>query len=392
MEVRLDPTTLLDWATSHMDPNAPPSEPKKWDPIQKKIFDIMLQPDAEKMKFLVKVFTEKEYSLEEKEAAVEELQFYVEQQENAVDLHHPTVNGLVPVLDGLKSPHAGIRWRCAWVLATMLQNNPKSQEHVLSCQGLSRFIEALKWEVAPENAGDLEVLGKLIYAISGLLTYQTKSQKEFWSLGGFSSLVSILNIDSTRLEAFRKNKEPIESPSGKLAAEPKEETLKELEKEDKNIVATIEVVDEEEKVRDVALRIRKQKQEKEEITLEEVHKLWVRLSSKVVFLLYKMMVQSEQFKLAFIKDQQSEVLTSLLHLLEHQEDLDLKDKILIALDTIASSTNHTVQNYILSALKQPQFALIEKLIAQKNKFSASENLEDYDGLLNKIQTLLQRLQ
>jgi len=88
----------------------------------------MLKSDAEKMKSLVHILKNNEFSLEEKEAALEELQFFVEQRENAVDLYHPTIDGLGYILQALQSPFRGIRWRAAWILATMLQNNTNCQK------------------------------------------------------------------------------------------------------------------------------------------------------------------------------------------------------------------------------------------------------------------------
>ena len=42
-------------------------------------------------------------TLKEKEVALEDLEFYVQGLDNANDLDHPTVNGLKPLLQGLKN-------------------------------------------------------------------------------------------------------------------------------------------------------------------------------------------------------------------------------------------------------------------------------------------------
>jgi len=46
----------------------------------------------------------------------------------------------VPLLNYLKSPHAGIRSRAAEVVSTVVQNNPKSQQQVLDNQGLEYLL------------------------------------------------------------------------------------------------------------------------------------------------------------------------------------------------------------------------------------------------------------
>lgn len=384
----MNPTTLLDWATSNMSPSEVPPQQRQWDLTEKKILEAFLRTDADTMKALVQIFTGAQYSLEEKEAALEEIQFCVEQQENAVDFYHPTINGLVAVLNGLKSPNEGIRWRCAWILATMLQNNPKCQEEIISKHGLQKLLEALNWEISPSNQGDLQVLGKLVYAISGLLTYQTQVQKEFWSLGGFSSLVSILKLCKDDLQRFQTKKELIEKPSGVLPQRARDET-----NEGK---ADFEIVDMDEKVQGLAETIRNQKQQKKEMSEEEAHDSWVNICGKIAFVLFKIMSAGEQFKLAFIKDKNGEILRTLLHILEQEENLDLKDKVLLAIETMASSEKETMQKYVVGVLKDPQYSLVDILQREKAKLTHLEqqkpDLYDFPGLIEKVDAILSKVQ
>lgn len=54
------------------------------------------------------------------------------------DLH--AIGGLVPLLNYLKNPNAGIRARAAEVVSTIVQNNPKSQQQVMDCNGLDKLM------------------------------------------------------------------------------------------------------------------------------------------------------------------------------------------------------------------------------------------------------------
>jgi len=338
------------------------------------------------MKFLVKILLDEEYSVEEKEASLEELQFYVEQRENAIDLHHTTVNGLIPVLESLKSNFLGIRWRAAWVLATMMHNNPQSQEKILECNGLVRLFDALSWEL--NNSKDLNVISKLVYAISGILTYQPKVQKEFWSMGGFSLLISILNFND--LDNLRNIREPVQGSSGKFINENISSNIEENKlSESKNVVAAIQLVDEEDKIRDVALKIRKEKEDKEELSMEEVQKLHTQICIKILFLLYKVMIESEQFKLAFAKNNDGEVIKTLMALLDRpHSSLELTDKIIMAFETMSSSNNVTMKKYVIDLLKG--YGICDKIQQEKTKITGKihEDHYDFEGLLQRIDSVL----
>lgn len=55
------------------------------------------------------------------------------------DLH--AIGGLIPLLNYLKHPQAGVRARAAEVLSTIVQNNPKSQQQVMQVNGLEVLLE-----------------------------------------------------------------------------------------------------------------------------------------------------------------------------------------------------------------------------------------------------------
>lgn len=78
------------------------------------------------------------------------------------DLH--AIGGLVPLLNYLKNPNAGIRSRAAEVVSTIVQNNPKSQQQVMECNGLEKLL-------ANFNSDDnMKVRTKALGAISCTLT------------------------------------------------------------------------------------------------------------------------------------------------------------------------------------------------------------------------------
>jgi len=66
----------------------------------------------------------------------------------------------VPLLNYLKNPNAGIRARAAEVVSTIVQNNPKSQQQVMDCNGLDRLL------VNFNSDDDIKVRTKALGAIS----------------------------------------------------------------------------------------------------------------------------------------------------------------------------------------------------------------------------------
>ena len=46
----------------------------------------------------------------------------------------------MPLLNYLKNSNPGIRSRAAEVVSTIVQNNPKSQQQVMDCNGLERLL------------------------------------------------------------------------------------------------------------------------------------------------------------------------------------------------------------------------------------------------------------
>lgn len=66
----------------------------------------------------------------------------------------------MPLLNYLKNPNAGIRSRAAEVVSTIVQNNPKSQQQVIECNGLENLLVNFNFD---EN---IKVRTKALGAIS----------------------------------------------------------------------------------------------------------------------------------------------------------------------------------------------------------------------------------
>lgn len=157
-------SSLFHWAIEHSSPNnvsspsnsstatdvssttTPSTTTTTPQPIDKKWLDAMLRTDASKMKALIDIFNSKESPIEEKLIVLQELEFFVQNIDNANDLHHSSVNALVPILNALErnednmerfgSHFKDVRMRCAWILATALQNNPKLKQQVMELNGI----------------------------------------------------------------------------------------------------------------------------------------------------------------------------------------------------------------------------------------------------------------
>jgi len=168
-------SSLFHWAIEHSSPNnvsspsnsstatdvssttTPSTTTTTPQPIDKKWLDAMLRTDASKMKALIDIFNSKESPIEEKLIVLQELEFFVQNIDNANDLHHSSVNALVPILNALErnednmerfgSHFKDVRMRCAWILATALQNNPKLKQQVMELNGIVILVNALKDEV-----------------------------------------------------------------------------------------------------------------------------------------------------------------------------------------------------------------------------------------------------
>ncbi|KAL6068138.1 nucleotide exchange factor sil1, variant 2 [Balamuthia mandrillaris] len=100
-----------------------------------------VETDAQRMKRCAETLRREDGSVEEKKNALMEIQFLVEDIDNANDLHK--VDGLVPVVEHMSHPSATIRAWSAWVLSTVVQNNPIAQQEALRHDALPKAISLL---------------------------------------------------------------------------------------------------------------------------------------------------------------------------------------------------------------------------------------------------------
>lgn len=385
---------IFHWAVENTPPRDPNStEPQATpQPIDKKWLDLILKSDASKMKELVEVYTDGNASTEEKEAALEELEFFVQMIDNANDLPHPSVNGLTPILQGIKTNEkAVLRMRCAWVIATAIANNPKLQQLVLDLEGTKLIVESLKLEVEDKSRGSLEVVSKLVAIISSLLQHNARAQKEFWQLGGFRILFHFLKMEPNDLDA-QKEQEKVEEMEEKDVHEIEEEksSEKKSEEERKNIVATFDIVEVKERVSKRAQQLKRWNKNKKQDKLTE----WMKLIRKIIFIMARLMGEVEQFKLAFAKEQDGAAVDILLNLLHNYlNDGELVEKIGDAFQGMLTASNATLQNYITGLLRaknlkehleQVVSSLQSKIDSKDESYDHSYALAMYSDILSKL--------
>ena len=248
-----------------------------------------------------------------------------------------------------------------------------------------------------------------------------KLQKEFWQIGGFHLPLHALQL---HIQDYSHNPIPLSAEQIKQAELAKLESEKEMERlaeseksnkalaEGKNIVATIDIVD----VKDQSRTEQETKgflkfRESRFVTLyfcvltccqklEGTPELWLRLARKVCFFFNKLMADTEQFRLAFAKD--TEILGAFLNLLSSQsntntnfengkEDAQLKELLLKCLQTMTTSDNKTMQNYITGILKAstaPQILHQQKLWVDAH---LGDHSYDYQAISDILKDLLQKI-
>lgn len=127
-----------------------------------------------------------------KPGMLEELQEHVESIDMANDLH--SIGGLVPLLDYLKNPNADIRSRAAEVVSTIVQNNPKSQQQVIECNGLERLLVNFNFD------DNIKVRTKALGAISSLIRHNKVATDAFRLSNGYAGLRQALASEDLRFQ------------------------------------------------------------------------------------------------------------------------------------------------------------------------------------------------
>lgn len=191
---------LLKWSLAHSDGTRNPrnlsDEDRKWfmEAMQAQSVDVI-----KRMKEITLVMQTPQQVLEAQgvtsadiEDMLDELQEHVESIDMANDLH--SIGGLVPLLGYLKNSDAGIRAKAAEVVATMVQNNPRSQQLVMESNGLEPLLSNFT------SDPDVTVRTKALGAISSLIRHNKPGIAAFRLANGYAALRDALSSESVRFQ------------------------------------------------------------------------------------------------------------------------------------------------------------------------------------------------
>jgi len=183
---------LLKFCIEHSDaPNLKETKPPNRDPADYKWLREALdnlETDAEKMKKLLKIITDPQSDRNKIIYSMEELQFYIEDLDNANDLDK--IGGIVPIIAKLDDSDSEIRYWAAYLLVTVVQNNPRGQTTVLERGALPKLVLLL------ESETNNEVLCKILSILSGLLRDHKLAQTKCIEAGVLERVINILERDN----------------------------------------------------------------------------------------------------------------------------------------------------------------------------------------------------
>lgn len=133
---------------------------------------------------------------QEMEEALETITDFADSIDTSNDFHK--IGGFVILQPCLNSPHQGIRWRCAQLIACITQNNPYCQSHAVKEEGLLPILLKML-----ENDSCPEARIKALYAVSCMTRECAEAQEALMSCDGFSSLLRALqsSVEKLRVKA-----------------------------------------------------------------------------------------------------------------------------------------------------------------------------------------------
>lgn len=109
------------------------------------------------------------------------------------------IGGAAALLSLLKSPHAGLRWRAAEVVATVVQNNPACQDMMLEFDVLTVLSELV------ESDTDARVRTKALLAIASQVRGHAPSMEAFLgALGGLALMRQVLEREAAAVAPSRE--------------------------------------------------------------------------------------------------------------------------------------------------------------------------------------------
>lgn len=162
------PPGLLNFCLKHgWDPEASVNknrDPRDYEWLREALGN--LESEVDKMKKIVDQIKElqQEHELQNEKTNIllvllEELQYFVEDLDNANELHK--IGGLEPILNLLsQSDNSKVKMWCAWIITSLLQNNPKGQQLAKELN----IYETLTKELSLQQ--DEETRVKLLSALS----------------------------------------------------------------------------------------------------------------------------------------------------------------------------------------------------------------------------------
>jgi len=136
-----------------------------------------------------------EEDAEEMEEALDGIIDFVDSMDTANDFHK--IGGFFILNPCLNSPHEGLRIRIGDLIATLSQNNPYCQNHILKENILPLLLKVLEDDCCKEARV------KALYALSCLIRECPEAQAVFVEHDGFSSLLRVLQapVEKLRVKA-----------------------------------------------------------------------------------------------------------------------------------------------------------------------------------------------
>jgi len=144
-----------------------------------------LQSEADKMKKHLTTLQMTDSTEHEKLLAMEDLQCYVEDLDNSNDFFK--IGGLHLLRDYIDCSSSSLRYWSAWIISTLVQNNPYCQRVVLEHGLAPILIDRLQMEDDPK------ALCRVLSSISGLIRDNIPAQDIFKFGNIFEQLMSILH-------------------------------------------------------------------------------------------------------------------------------------------------------------------------------------------------------
>ena len=157
-----------------------------------------LQTDTQRMKKILETIkTDQLLGETALSSALEELQYYVEDIDNGNDFWK--IGGAEVMLKLLEKPGTQIKMWIMWIFATVVQNNPESQEKAIKAGILERMMDVAKSSLYTSEVDTL-VLSKSVSGISALVKGSDTALDKFISLDGLDLVFQAIKNDKVNTQ------------------------------------------------------------------------------------------------------------------------------------------------------------------------------------------------